>query len=1164
MKLTIAYKLALGSVLLVVLSAGVVGALFYIKSTDLLVEQALEDISGEVRNAGYLLKKIVSTHDDDVLFLANTPPIQGLLRTRSDNEKTRQNGDSYQQWATRLQTIFKSQLLRNASYQKIRFINKQGQELITVGRLDSDIVSLSGAQLQNKIHRNYVKNALQLPAGSVYVSEINLNKEFGVLTTPYQQVIRSSTPVYDKSNGELAGLVAITVDIGEELRLIQKRIGRKNNSKIYITNDRGDYLLHPDSSKTFGFDLGKDYRIQEDIPTLAKLYLPDSQDVQVTLLPDDTGTSKVINFTKIPFDSAHPGRFIAVIITQDYDEIVSEESDVLNEVLVWSLLLIFTAVTLAILFSVRITRPIKQMTQMVNDFSHLHSAATNVSIGQGDEIDDLSRSFEAMTQQVEESQANLRELNDNLEHLVTERTHSLEQSEAKQRTILEAIADAIITFNIEGLITSFNPAAEKIFQYKNDEIMGQDVSILLPEEAQQVPKKYIEYSKLNKPDIINQTRDLQGRRRDGSLFPMELNVAPLQGEDRRGFVGILRDITDRKKAEQELNRFKTTLDETMDCVFMFEPDSLKFFYVNAGAMEQIGYSYNELMDMTPFEIKPDFDEKRFRDLIAPMINGQQPVMNFETQHQHKDGHIVPVEIFLQYIDPPGESPRFVAVVRDITERQRIDTMKNEFISTVSHELRTPLTSIRGSLGLLTGGAVGELSEKANEMLKIASNNTERLLLLINDILDIQKIESGQIAFSFQGFELMPFLQQALTDNTAYAEQHGVKFIITKQTVDARVYADKDRLMQVMANLLSNAAKFSPENETVEISIARHHGNTVRISVTDHGPGIPEDFQPKLFERFTQSDSSDTRQKGGTGLGLSITKVIVEKHGGHIGFVSHQGIGSTFYIELPELVADSQQVDGELFRQLSTEHQACVLIVEDDQDIAALMKRMLAENGFNSDITYDANEARKRLAEKPGQYKAITLDLLLPGEDGISLLDSLRRDAATHDIPVIVVSLMVNEAKRDLNGGAINVVDWLQKPIDQQRLIDAVKQATGSAQIPRVLHVEDEADVHKVVSLMLRDYCELTWTTTLAASKEILESEVFDLVLLDIGLPDGSGLDLLEIIEHCITPPRVVIFSANDVSDEYANKVSAVLVKSNTDNARLAEVISNIINQGISR
>lgn len=230
--------------------------------------------------------------------------------------------------------------------------------------------------------------------------------------------------------------------------------------------------------------------------------------------------------------------------------------------------------------------------------------------------------------------------------------------------------------------------------------------------------------------------------------------------------------------------------------------------------------------------------------------------------------------------------------------ENLSHLKSSFISTVSHELRTPLTSIRGSLGLLAGGAVGGLPEQSRPLVDIAQKNTERLLLLINDILDMEKIESGKLTFDYNPVDVMTFLEQALEANIGYAEQHGVSIRIVAMEKDAKIYADSDRLMQVMNNLMSNAAKFSPKGSTVEIATIRHAGG-IRISVTDHGPGIPEEFQAHLFEKFTQADSSSTRTKGGTGLGMSISREIVEKHSGKLRYITKKNIGTTFYFDLPE-------------------------------------------------------------------------------------------------------------------------------------------------------------------------------------------------------------------------------------------------------------------------
>jgi PAS domain S-box-containing protein len=607
-----------------------------------------------------------------------------------------------------------------------------------------------------------------------------------------------------------------------------------------------------------------------------------------------------------------------------------------------------------------------------------------------------------------------------------------------------------------------------------------------------------------------------------------------------------------RQAQESAQFLQSIMDNAVDGIITIDEQGMVQSFNRAAegifghaASAVLGRNVNMLMP-EPYRSQHDGYLKNYRDTGVKRIIG----IGREVEGLRRDGSVFPLDLAVSRSEHGGQ-PLYIGLVRDITERKRVEKMKAEFISTVSHELRTPLTSIRGALGLLSGGAVGELPAQVNAMLKIASNNTERLLLLINDILDMQKIESGQLTLRFQSLEVTPFLHQVLHDLAGYGEQHRVRFVLAREAAGVQVYADKDRLTQVMANLLSNAAKFSPRGGQVEVAVDQLPTG-LRISVTDHGPGIPPEFHAKLFERFTQADSSDTRSRGGTGLGLAITKAIVEKHGGQIGFVTQVGAGTTFYVDLPLLV--SAPVSTPAAAPVAAADHSRVLVVEDDPDVAALIKRMLAEAGFPTDIAHDAAQARALLAKNRNAYALMTLDIMLPGEDGISLFRSLRAEAATHDLPVVVLSVKVDEARQEISGGAVGVLDWLAKPIDQQRLVAVVRRAAKPGRLPRVLHVEDDPDILAVVGAMLHGHCELASTSTVAASRAALQQQEFDLVLLDVGLPDGSGLDLLDTIEHRVRPPKVVVFSARDVPPSAVGRVGAVLVKSRTSNEELMRVL----------
>jgi signal transduction histidine kinase len=244
-----------------------------------------------------------------------------------------------------------------------------------------------------------------------------------------------------------------------------------------------------------------------------------------------------------------------------------------------------------------------------------------------------------------------------------------------------------------------------------------------------------------------------------------------------------------------------------------------------------------------------------------------------------------------------ETRGLLRALRYATERKRLERLKDEFVSTVSHELRTPLTSISGSLGLLMGKAAGILPEPARRLLEIAHTNSQRLVRLINDILDIEKLESGRVVFDFRRIEVRSLVEKTVDSVRGFAESHNVRVRIGNTGAAVETRADADRLAQVVTNLLSNAIKFSPADSEVVVTIEKGN-DLVRISVRDHGPGIPADFKSRIFERFAQAEATNARQKGGTGLGLNIVKQIVERLGGEVCFADAPGGGTIFHVDLP--------------------------------------------------------------------------------------------------------------------------------------------------------------------------------------------------------------------------------------------------------------------------
>ena len=499
--------------------------------------------------------------------------------------------------------------------------------------------------------------------------------------------------------------------------------------------------------------------------------------------------------------------------------------------------------------------------------------------------------------------------------------------------------------------------------------------------------------------------------------------------------------------------------------------------------------------------------------------------------------------------------------RRLTEQSELDTLKDEFISTVSHELRTPLTSIRGSLGLLSSGVMGSLDPKAQNLLRIAVTNTDRLIRLINDILDLERMESGRAPLQLRRCSLHELALSAVDTMTTMADTASVHIdLTTAGAADGLFFdADSDRILQVLTNLLSNAIKFSPAHSTVRVQ-AESTSDSILLRVSDEGRGIPAEKLDNIFDRFQQVEHSDARGKGGTGLGLTICRTIVQQHSGSIWAQRNLGPGTTFYVMLPRTARAS---DALLPAPPLPVGEGCILICDDDASIRTVVAEHLTQQGYEC-LEAASGEQALTLASN-NRVEAILLDLYMPGLSGWETLQRLRDTPATSHIPVVVLSVLSPILRREMAGDAQG---WVQKPFNEHLLFAelgrVLRRGDGPAQ---VLLVEDDHDLASVVvaSFEGADVTVEHASTRQQAIRHCIAQRP-DLLILDLTLPDGDGFSFVEWMRQQpgLDTLPLVVYSGREISDSEMEKLrlgpTEFLTKARVQPKEVEELVSSMVHR----
>ncbi len=714
-----------------------------------------------------------------------------------------------------------------------------------------------------------------------------------------------------------------------------------------------------------------------------------------------------------------------------------------------------------------------------------------------------------------------------------------ERGNAHIRTLLANASDGFIVVDGEMTVRIMNERASSLFGAIREDVVGSSLETVGCSELTQVARCAL----------------ASGEEATAQLEVGELSLGVKTARIQDGAAGTLAIIVrDDTELYRQQERAEAILAGAGDGLIVFTPDS-HIAFVNPAAVELLGEELRKKVGtrISLAALLGIETEDAGQSVGPEFMIGSGSGEVTEAEITEPERRILEVRTN-PVVDRSGRFLGRISTLHDVTAARELAVMKNEFVSMVSHELRTPLTSIKGYVDLIVDGEAGEINAVQREFLEIVQENSDRLVSLINDLLDISRIESGRVHLRIEPLDPRDVVSGVIDTFRTYAEQSGLTLIADIEPDLPRVAADADRVGQVLMNLTSNAVKYSPGGGSVTIRAARD-GDFVNLGVSDTGIGISEDDQRQLFTKFFRVDSSLTREIGGTGLGLSICKSVVELHGGTIWVTSAEGEGSTFTFSLPVARADlvrTPSVEGPLGPQAGT-----VLVIDRDEEVADLVGTYLEQRGYDVVKAHTASQALAVAeAVKPA---LITLDVMLDAGDGFELLQHLKENPATSTIPVVVLSIVTDEG-RSLRLGA---ADYLEKPIDKSRLMKLIDDLIGAKASPVVLVVDDDRHIVESLSHTLR--AKGFAVAQAFDGREALaavEAAPPDLILLDLRMPDIDGYQVIrEVKSHGSTEHiPIVVMTAHRIDHDKIDilKLAAEHVAKPFSPETLAERVESVL------
>ncbi len=788
-----------------------------------------------------------------------------------------------------------------------------------------------------------------------------------------------------------------------------------------------------------------------------------------------------------------------------------------------------------------------------------------------------------------------------------------EEAASELRTLFAAMDDVIFVVDRETRYLRIAPTNPAGLYLDAEELLGKRMIDILPEELHELFLNAIsEVTATEKTVNIEYPLEINGKE---TWF-----YASLSKLDENQIYWIARDITERKESERILQRqndymtaaaevgrlVTSTLD--MDILFRRAVNLLceHFGYYHAsifineeaglntvvrestgeagremkerhhslpvGSKSVVGtatgtgepFIVNDVRNNPNHHVNPLLPDTRAEAAI-PLKIGRRIIGALDLQATEvgafTDEDVAVLQILADQFATAIDNARSYKIAQDaFTEMRELDKLKSQFLANMSHELRTPLNSIIGFSRVILKGIDGPITDLQQQDLTAIYNSGQHLLGLINDILDLSKIEAGKMELTFDEVDIEKLIKSVMSTVIGLIKDKPVRLVENIEENMPVVRADAMRVRQILINLFSNASKFTDEG-TITVNAARE-GNFIRIGVTDSGPGISPEDQEKLFKAFSQVDASATRATGGTGLGLSICRELVNMHGGKIDVESEVGKGSTFFFTLP-LFYPEDETEADETESGETESDAPVILcIDDDEQVIQLYKRYLSTQGYQVVALTEPKKALERVKEiKP---HAVTLDIMMPGYDGWQVLETLKSDKETQKTPVIICSIVEDTEK----GYALGATDYLLKPILEDDLLTALERIDMGGMIRDVLVIDDDEDDLRLLEKFLSQSAKYEPTLAKGGLEgwEKLQSMPPHVVILDLFMPEMDGFQIIERMqeEDALRQVPVIVVSGSDLTSKQQEKLSALnhhlIQKGSLDSEGLIAVLERTLQQ----